>query len=142
MKKQPAEWHFDDIKIGYKTEQIPCLFSTENIDAFAKLSGDYNPLHIDDTFAGYKGYKGRVVHGMLLASKFSYLVGMIIPGKNCLYLSQEIRFHKPVIAGDKCNVTGTIISKSKSTRVIEIKTEIIGPDGSIAASGTANVKII
>ena len=79
---------------------------------------------------------------MLLASKFSYLVGMIIPGENSLYISQELRFHKPIFVGEKISFKGTVISKSESTKIVEIKTEIFNSGGDLAVSGKALVKII
>ena len=135
------EWSFDDIKVGYETDSISFSVSSEDVDSFAKISGDYNSLHMDDTFAQDRGYSKRVVHGILLASKFSFLVGMVIPGKNCLYLSQEVRFHKPVYVNDVCSLKGTVISKSESTKVLEIKTEIFNDDGVLVVSGVAKVQI-
>lgn len=141
MIQKPKEWCFEDIQAGYETKLIPCSFSEKDIDVFAELSGDHNPLHADDTFARDKGYKRRVVHGMLSASKFSYLVGMIIPGKNCLYLSQEIRFHKPLYAGEVCTLKGTVINKSESTKLLEIKTEIFDAENALVVSGIAKVQV-
>lgn len=133
---------FEDIKVGYETKPILCRFSEKEIEAFAKLSGDKNPLHLDDEFTRAKGYKGRLVHGLLLASKFSYLVGMVMPGKDSLYLSQDLNFHRPILAGEEFRVRGTVISKSESTKIVEIKTEIFDSVGQVAVEGRALVKII
>ncbi|HBT81309.1 hypothetical protein A2757_01385 [Candidatus Giovannonibacteria bacterium RIFCSPHIGHO2_01_FULL_48_47] len=133
---------FEDINVGYETEPVLCSFSEEDIKAFAKLSGDQSPLHLDDGFARTKGYKGRLAHGLLVASKFSYLVGMVIPGKDSLYLSQNLNFHRPILAGEKFKVKGTVVSKSESTKIVEIKMEIFDSEGRVAVEGRALVKII
>jgi len=119
-----------------------CGFSGKDVDDFARLSGDANPLHVDDEFAKSKGFAGRLVHGALLASKFSYLVGMIIPGKNGLYISQETNFHKPILVGEQFKVKGTVTQKSAATKIIEIKTEIFNSQGILAIDGRALVKMI
>ena len=94
------------------------------IDDFAKISGDYNPLHMDEKFAQSRDFKNRVCHGMLLGSLFSRLVGMYIPGKYGLYFSQTLNFVNPSIVNDTVTITGKVISKSESTKIIELKTTI------------------
>lgn len=142
MSEEPKEWKFEDIKIGYEIKPIVCDFSEEDVNAFVKLSGDANPLHVDDEFAKSKGFAARLVHGALLASKFSYLVGMIIPGKSGLYLSQESNFHKPILINEQFKVKGTVVRKSEATRIIEIKTEIFNSKGEVAVEGRVLVKMI
>ena len=94
------------------------------IDEFAKISGDYNPLHMDEKFAQSKDFKNRVCHGMLLGSLFSRLVGMYIPGKYSLYFSQTLDFVNPSIINDTVTVIGKVISKSEFTKLITLKTTI------------------
>jgi len=138
----PQRWNFEDIVVGYETELIPCFFSAEDLDTFTRLSGNYNPLHTDDTFAQQKGYIKRLAHGILLAAKFSYLVGMVIPGRDSLCLSQSVYFHKPIFVNDACTLKGTVISKSDSTRTLEIRTELFNAENILAVSGIAKVKVI
>lgn len=138
----PQRWNFEDIIVGYETELISCFFTAEDLDTFTRLSGNYNPLHTDDAFAKQKGYSKRLAHGMLLAAKFSYLVGMVMPGKDCLCLSQSLHFHKPIFVNDACTLKGTVISKSDSTRTLEIKTELFNAENILAVSGIAKVKVI
>jgi 3-hydroxybutyryl-CoA dehydratase len=139
---EPKEWKFEDIEEGYKTEPFGFVFSEKDVELFVNLSSDMNPIHTDDAYAKSKGFEGRLVHGMLIASKFSYLVGMVLPGKNCLYVSQTLNFHKPILIGEECNVVGTVVRKSESTRLVEIKTEIFNSKNERAVTGIAFVKII
>ncbi|KKT62540.1 hypothetical protein A2W48_00425 [Candidatus Giovannonibacteria bacterium RIFCSPHIGHO2_12_44_12] len=133
---------FEDIIVGFETAILPCVFSDDDVRVFGNLSGDKNPLHYEKKYAESKGFDKPLVHGILLASKFSFLVGMVIPGENSLYISQELRFHKPIFVGEKISFKGTVISKSESTKIVEIKTEIFNSGGDLAVSGKALVKII
>lgn len=78
------------------------------MEAFAELSGDTNPLHTDEGFARSRGFEGKVAYGMLSASFYSRLVGVYLPGKNCLFQSIEATFNRPVYPGDVLSVTGRV----------------------------------
>lgn len=131
---------YEDILAGeeYSFERV---LTFEDGLAFAKLSGDHNPLHCDELF-GKAGLFGRnVVHGMMLGSLFSALVGMYCPGQNSLYVSQSLEFRMPVFYGDTVKVKGTVLEKSDALQMITIKTEIF-KDGHLAVSGQARVKMV
>lgn len=113
----------DEIDIGLE-KSFEVKITPKLIDDFAQLSGDYNPLHTDKNFAQSNNFKNTVCHGMLLASLFSRLVGMYIPGKNSLYFSQSLNFIKPAYVDDIVTVNGKVISKSNSTKIITLKTSI------------------
>lgn len=127
------------MKAGYQTELIPCKISEGDNKVFAKISGNWSPLHTDREFAQSKGYKDCPLYGMLLASKFSYLLGMVLPGQDGVCLTQSLRFHKPVFIGETFYLKGTVLSKSESTKVVEIKTEILDAEGKVAVDGVAQV---
>jgi acyl dehydratase len=138
MNGSPSEYKFDEISIGDKkkfTEKI----DDDKLQAFAKLSGDFNPLHMNEEYARTTKFKKRVCHGMLLASFFSKLIGMYLPGKNALYFSQDLNFQAPCYLGDQITVEGEVLDKSNSTRIITIKTSIYNQDGSCLVDGTAKV---
>lgn len=140
MIEQPNQYKFDEIKIGleYKfTEKI----TKSSLDSFANLSGDYNPLHMDENYAKNTKFKKRVCHGMFLASFFSKLVGMYIPGKNALYFSQTLDFQNPCFVDDIVTVQGQVIDKSDSTRIITLKTSIYNQTGLCLVDGIAKVMI-
>lgn len=131
---------FADISVG-DTASFERIVSSEDVHAFAQISGDKNPLHSDPVYAETTLFKRPIVHGMLLGSLCSTLVGMYLPGKRCLYLSQTLAFKKPVYAGDTVVVQGTVVAKSISTHVLTIsisiqcgKEEVVG--------GSAMVRVL
>ena len=130
-----------ELYIGY-SDSVSRTITAEDVAAFAKLSGDYNALHVDDEFAARTGFSQRVVHGFLHASLLSTLVGMKIPGRGALYLSQSIDFTKAVFIGDTVEARGTIESIDKASRVIGIRTEIVNQRGETCLRGVATVKVL
>ena len=129
----------EEIKVGYCVS-FNKKVTQEDMDAFARISGDVNPLHTDEGYAKNTKFKKRVVYGMLAAAYFSTLVGMYIPGENALYLSQDLKFSLPIFIGDNLIVKGEVIEKHQSVRIITIKTTILKQgDDKIAVSGTAKV---
>ena len=92
-------YEYDETYQGMRFE-FKKVITNEDLDSFAKIVGDYNPLHCDVEFAKKKGFKDRVVYGMLAGSLFSTLVGMVCPGKNNLYLSQNLNFREPIYFGN------------------------------------------
>ncbi|WJW76707.1 SDR family oxidoreductase [Thiohalobacter sp. IOR34] len=127
--------------VGYE-DSVRKTITREDVDAFARLSGDYNELHMDDEFAAKTQFEQRVVHGFLHASLLSTLVGMKIPGHGALYLSQEIDFTGPVFIGDTVVATGTITAIDKVTRVIEMDTLIRNQHGDVVLRGKARSKVL
>ncbi len=136
----PAELTFSQIQIG-ETFRLEKTFSIEEIDHFAALTGDYSPLHMDQDYAITSGFEGRVIHGMLLASLFSNLIGMRIPGKHALYLAQDLAFRRPVIAGESVTALIRVTGKNPTTRTILLSTEIRNAADQVAAGGVARVKV-
>lgn len=135
-----AKLTFADVRIG-DIFAVERTFSEEDVAAFARISGDFSPLHVDDQYARTTEFGRCVVHGMLLASLFSQLVGMRIPGKHALYLGQDLAFRKPVLVGDTVHAIAKVTSKSEATRTIVLTTEIRSADDKVAVSGTAKVKV-
>jgi|TARA_B100002003_G_scaffold76071_1_gene71078 acyl dehydratase len=88
------------IYVGEEAE-ILHVIATKDVDTFAELTGDNNPLHVDDDFASKTTFKKRVVHGMLTASFISTIVGTKIPGSGSLWYEQQIRFIVPVRIGSR-----------------------------------------
>ena len=138
MTEQSAEYTFDEIMVGVKTK-FTVQINESTINEFARISGDYNPLHMDEQYASKTQFGKRVCHGMLLASFFSRLVGMYMPGKNALYFSQTLNFQTPCFVGDKVTIEGEVIEKSQSTRIITIKTTAHNQVGKCLVDGIAKV---
>ncbi len=105
------------------------IITADMLEKFKDISGDNNPLHTGENFAKEKGFKDRVVYGMLTASLYSYLAGEYLPGKNCLLQSVHADFLNPVFIGDTLTVSGKITEKHDSVRQIIIKAVIRNQDG-------------
>ena len=138
MTEQSAEYKFDEIMLGVKTK-FTVQINESTINEFARISGDHNPLHMDEQYAAKTQFGKRVCHGMLLASFFSWLIGMYMPGKNALYFSQTLNFQTPCFVGDKVTIEGEVIDKSQSTRIITIKTTAHNQVGKCLVDGIAKV---
>ena len=89
----------EEIEIGMEVSYSQTITDTD-VKAFSGISGDKNPLHMDDEYAKNSRYKKRIAHGMLSASFFSALFGTKIPGEGCVYVSQSLRFKRPVYLDD------------------------------------------
>ena len=137
MTKPPSEHTFEDLFVGQKVTFSEKIDESLLID-FAKLSGDFNPLHMDEDYALNTNFEKRVCHGMLLASFFSQLVGMYLPGKNSLYFSQSLNFRNPCFVDDEVTIAGEITEKKSNTKIITIKTTI-SRGTTIIIDGTAKV---
>jgi acyl dehydratase len=140
MNKNPKKYVFNDIMIGQR-EEFTIRITAEVIENFAKLSGDYNPLHMDDDYAKMTKFGKRVSHGMLLSSFFSRLIGMYLPGENALYFSQSLDFQQPCIVDDEIKVIGEVIDKSPATKMITVKTTIYNQSNDCLVNGVAKVLV-
>ena len=138
MNDIPCNFTLNSIKIGQK-KNFSEIITKSLIDDFAKISGDYNPLHMDDEYASNTIFEKRVCHGMLLSSFFSKLIGMYLPGKNALYFSQSLQFKSPCFIDDEIFVEGEVLEKSNSTRIITVKTTIHKNSGECLVDGQAKV---
>ncbi len=138
MIKIPLENTFENILLGQKktfSEKI----DDSIVESFAKISGDFNPLHMDEEYAINTNFGRRVCHGMLLASFFSRLVGMYLPGKNSLYFSQSLNFRNPCFIEDLVTIEGEVIEKKSSLKLITMKTTIHNQSGKCIIDGVAKV---
>lgn len=102
-------YKIEDISIGMSASYSQTITDTD-IKAFAGISGDRNPVHLDEKYAESSRFKKRIAHGMISAGFFSALFGTKIPGEGCVYVSQNLKFRKPVYIGD--TVVATIEVKS------------------------------
>ena len=130
----------EEIHVGQESE-FKVIISKSMIEKFAELSGDYNPLHTNESYSKEVGFQGIVCHGMLLASLFSRLVGMYLPGKKALYLSQSLKFLSPCYINDEIMIKGKILKKSISSRIITLETKIIKNNDTNVVIGEAKVLV-
>lgn len=92
-------YNFEDLKVG-QTASAARTVSEADILAFAGVSGDSNPVHVDQEFAASTPFKGRIAHGILSAAYISTVIGTKLPGPGTIYLSQSLKFKAPVRVGD------------------------------------------
>ena len=134
------EAEINNLHIGQKAEFLE-IISESRIQEFAKLSGDFNPHHMDEKYAKKTKYQKRICHGMLLASFFSKLTAMYLPGQGSFYLSQTLNFVSPAFINDVVTVRGEITKISSSTGIVRVKTQIINTNNTLLVSGDAKVLI-
>lgn len=132
---------FEDIVIG-QSAQFTQKIQQADVDAFAELSGDHNPLHVDKDFAGKTNFGKPVVHGMLNAAYVSKMLGMSLPGPGCVWLSQSLEFLAPAYIGDEMSVFAEVLSKSVATKTLKIYVNVENQDGRKLIEGEAKVKMI
>ena len=118
------ELRFDDINVG-DSASVEHRVSEKDVAAFAEVSGDRSPLHVDETYASATPLGKRVVHGMLLGAFVSQLIGMQLPGRRALILTTTLEFKKPVHIEDLIRVEGTVVRTSAATRIIEVAITIL-----------------
>ena len=112
--------------------------TAQEMQKFAELSGDFNPLHTDATFARNKGFKGVVVYGALLVAKISQLIGMQLPGRNSVWASVSLDFRNPLYVDQPAQVEGVVTMVSDSTGMTELMLTVRAA-GKVLAKGTAGV---
>ena len=132
------ELSYNEISIGQQ-ESFIIKITESMVEKFSNLSGDLNPLHMDNQFAESSSFKKRIVHGMLLASFFSQLIGMKLPGKNALYFSQTLNLRSPCYIDDEIEVIGEVIEKSDSTQIITVSTSIFDKSKTCLIDGIAKI---
>ena len=98
MLKRTGYTYFD-LSVGMSEEYIRTI-THEDIVSFAQISGDDNPMHLDEDFAAGAFFESRIAHGMLTASLISTIIGTLLPGLGCIYLGQNFKFLRPVRIGD------------------------------------------
>lgn len=136
------------MKISYKINEIEIGMSANysqtitdaDIKQFASVSGDKNPIHMDDVYANDSRYKGRIAHGMLSASFFSALFGTQLPGEGCVYVSQNLNFKRPIYIGDTINAKVEVDKVDVRGKKVSFKT-ICTVKNKIVTDGSAVIFI-
>lgn len=143
-KKEDAKFEeliFEEIIEG-ATRELSHKITQDDVDTFAQLTGDFNPVHVDEEFASRTDFGKKVVHGMLTSSFISTMIGMLIPGPGALWTSQTLEFLNPSYIDDEIIVKAEVIKKSVATRMLVLKIEIINQNGIKVVSGESTVKML
>ncbi len=126
---QPASANFylEDLSVGQTVERKH-IITDDQIQAFARLTGDYSPLHVDDEFASTSRFGRRLAHGMLTASFITEIIGMKLPARNGIYMGQTLSFMKPVFIGDEVLYRATITHLDSEKCRIRLQTQCFVDD--------------
>ena len=136
------ELSYQDIKIGDEAS-FDAVLTEDDVKTFMRLCGDINPLHSDDTYAARTKFGGTIMHGMLVSSLFSTLVGVYLPGKYGLYVSQELQFKNAVRPNAGLRVRGQVIRTMDALKLITIDTTITDRNsGVVYVAGKAQVQLL
>ncbi len=111
---------FEDLSPGVSAD-ISWTAEVAEIESFANLSGDRNPLHMDGAYARERGFADRVAHGFLLGAKVSALIGMFLPGRRCLLVEENLNFPNPVYPGDEVTLSGEVVDTHTDLALVSIK---------------------
>jgi 3-hydroxybutyryl-CoA dehydratase len=111
-----------------------------DIKAFAAVSGDDNPLHLDEAYAARTPFKGRIAHGLLAASYVSAVLGTQLPGPGAVYLSQSLRFRRPVRIGDTVTARVSIAAIDAEKKRVTLETVCL-VDGKTVVDGEAVIMV-
>lgn len=130
-----------DLKIG---EQFSCTkqITDSVIRAFAELSGDYNPIHLDEEFAAGTRFGKRIAHGMISGALISAVLGNEFKERKIVYLSQTMKFTAPVFIDDHVTATATVIDIRKDKPIVTIETVCTKQDGETVVKGEGKVMIL
>ena len=124
------------LKIG-DSAQISKTITEKDISDFARVTGDFNPLHLDQAYAEKTIFKGRIAHGLLSVGLLSTVLGNILPGHGTIYLSQEIKFLAPVRIGDTITAKVEVLELISEKNRAKFRTTCMNQDGKEVADGAA-----
>lgn len=108
-----------------------------DINAFAGITGDFNPLHVDAEFASRSRFGERIAHGMLTAGLISAVLGMRLPGPGGIFLSQTLKFLRPVRIGDTVTASAEVVGYRPDKRVVTLATACLNQRGETVVEGEA-----
>lgn len=128
-------YYLEDLEVGMSDFYAKTI-SESDVYMFAGISGDNNPIHINDEYAKTTPFGKRIVHGMFSAALISTVAGTRLPGPGAIYIDQQIKFRAPVFIGDTAKATLTITEIDEKRRRVTAKTDVHVGD-KLVATGTA-----
>lgn len=132
-------YFFEDLSVGMSAVFAKTITEAD-IVLFSGVTGDMNPVHVNQEFAEDTMFKGRIAHGMLTASLISTVLGTKLPGPGCIYLSQDLKFLAPVRAGDTVEARITLTELiAEKRRLVAKTTASVG--GKIVCDGEAKMMV-
>lgn len=120
MSKMKRGYYLDEMEVGMFAENT-MIVSGEKIDTFAELSGDFNPIHVDEEFAKTTMFGGRIAHGALSASLISAILGNDLPGPGAVFVELNMRFRRPAMMGDEVIARAEVVEVNERTGRVKMK---------------------
>jgi len=111
----------DRIEVGMSAFYSQTITDAD-VKSYAGISGDRNPVHLDDVYAEESRFGARIAHGLLSAGFFSAIFGTRLPGPGCVYASQNLDFKRPVYIGDTVKAEVTVLSVDRDSRKVKFRT--------------------
>jgi len=130
----------DELYVG-KVGRISKTITESDVYTYAGIIGDFNPLHVNSEYAKTTRFGERIAHGMLTASFFSTVLGMLIPGAGGIYLSQSCKFVRPVKIGDTITAEGIITEIIPEKRIITVATTVYNQKNEAVVTGEAKMMV-
>lgn len=130
-----------ELKVGDK-------FSTSKqitdgvVRAFAELSGDYNPIHLDNEFAAKTRFGKRIAHGMISGALISAVLGYELKDRKIVYLSQTLKFTAPVFIDDTVTATATVTNVREDKNIVLVETVCTNQNGEMVVKGEAAIMVL
>jgi len=113
------DFRFDELVIGFERKELYRI-TPEIYEKFIQISGDVNPLHVDQDHAERNSFPSVVMHGGILHGFLSHFVGMILPGKNAILLSCEIRYSKPNFLLDEIELAARVSERAEEHQIVNL----------------------
>lgn len=134
---ETARYYLEDLKLGM-SDSTTATITAEMIDTFADITGDRNPIHMDDAAARANGFDGRIAHGALSASFISAVLGNQLPGPGGVFVELNLRFRKPAMIGDEITAVAVVDEINERTGKVRMKVHCEA-DGQKICRGDAGV---
>jgi 3-hydroxybutyryl-CoA dehydratase len=130
---------YEDIKPGEKSAFSKTV-SEADIFAFCGITGDFNPIHVDEVFAGQSRWQGRIAHGMLVAGLVTQTLSALL-GAGSVHVSQEVSFKAPVRIGDTITVVSEVTEKIEDKRRVLVSSVWTNQDGATVITGKGEILV-
>lgn len=129
---------YEDIHIG-DSASLSKTITEYDVYAYAGITGDFNPVHVNAEFAKQSMFKQRIAHGMISAGLISAVLGTEMPGINTIYMNQQVNFLAPVFYGDTLTATVECKEKNDEKHRIVFQTTVVNQNGKLVTNGEARV---
>lgn len=114
------KYYLEDLEVGMSATTSMTI-TAEQIDTFAKITGDFNPIHVDEDAAKAAGFPGRIAHGALSASLISAVLGNDLPGPGAVFVELNLRFRRPALIGDVVTAVAKVQEINERTGRVKMK---------------------